>query len=149
MKKINNCYCQLSGLAQKVDISFNPYTAVFTQTREFSKMIIIFCIFIYWKYIRVQNFINVTTIISSNIVEYKTLIILSELQHQFLFQILVFFKEQNFKINVCILEQICLKYYLQVITLSFFPNKNLSTTFKIIYYFLANIYIFSLISPIN
>lgn len=59
------------------------------------------------------------------------------------------FKEQNFKINVYILEQICLKYYLQVITLSFFPNKNLSTTFKIIYYFLANIYIFSLISPIN
>lgn len=89
------------------------------------------------------------TLISSNIVEYKTLIILSELQHQFLFQILVFFKEQNFKINVYILEQICLKYYLQVITLSFFPNKNLSTTFKIIYYFLANLYIFSLISPIN
>lgn len=148
MKKINNCYCQLSGLAQKL-ILVLIHTAVFTQTREFSKMIIIFCIFIYWKYIRVQNFINVTTIISSNIVEYKTLIILSELQHQFLFQILVFFKEQNFKINVYILEQICLKYYLQVITLSFFPNKNLSTTFKIIYYFLANIYIFSLISPIN
>lgn len=33
LKKIDNCYCQLSGLAQKVDISFNPYGSIYPDKR--------------------------------------------------------------------------------------------------------------------